>query len=251
MRESELPLRNSLFAPGLHPIAILVEFRDARIDVSVRDVDVAVGIPSHISGLAKHSVYRRERRIGVLPRFGSLVGRFRPASEDPDYPARWIELDNHVGALVDGPDVVVLVDAHGVGLGPGVEAFPDFAYELAFGTEFEQLRRRAAIGRTVGAVRTREHEDVALGINGHARNLAKIHARRQRGKIRNGFELNFRHILLGVHGCRPYLEPAKKQRQHHRHREHMNFHRDLPAVLSLHFHFVLAASLRLRSACAK
>jgi len=55
-----------------------------------------------------------------------------------------------------------------------VEAFPDFAYELAFGTEFEQLRRRAAIGRTVGAVRTREHEDVALGINGHAETSPKF-----------------------------------------------------------------------------
>src|SRR5258706_8566123 len=198
MREAELSRRSSLFAPGLHPIAILVEFRDARVDISVRNVDVAVGVPRYVGGLAEHSVYRRKRRVGVLRGFGPLIGRFRPASEDPYYPACLIELDNHVGALVDGPDIVVLVDSYGVGLGPGVEAFPDFAYELAFGTEFEQLRRRAAIGRTVGAVRTREHEDVALGINGHARNLAKIHARRQRGKIRNGIELNFGHILLSV-----------------------------------------------------
>src|SRR5882757_841689 len=38
VREAELPLRSSLFAPGLHPIAILVEFRDARIDISVSNV---------------------------------------------------------------------------------------------------------------------------------------------------------------------------------------------------------------------
>src|SRR5882762_5870522 len=55
MREAELSRRSSLFAPGLHPIAILVEFRDARIDISVRNVDVAFGVPSHIGRLAKHS----------------------------------------------------------------------------------------------------------------------------------------------------------------------------------------------------
>src|ERR1035441_2418594 len=133
-----------------------------------------------------------EGRIGMPPRFGSLVGRLCPASEDPDHAPRLVELDNHVGAFVDGPDVVVFVDAHGVGFGPGVEALANFAQELAFGTELEQLCRRGAIGRTAGAVGAREHENVALGINGHTWNLAEIHPERELEEVRNGIEGNFR-----------------------------------------------------------
>jgi hypothetical protein len=97
-------------------------------------------------------------------------------------------------------------------IGPGVEALADFAQEFAFGTELEQLRCRGAIRRAAGAVRAREHEDVALGINGHARHLAEIHPRRKRGKIRNGIERNFRHVLLSEQRGRGlYLEPAKMQ----------------------------------------
>src|SRR5580693_9231307 len=92
-------------------------------------------------------------------------GGSRAAPKNHHNPARLVELDNHVGAFVDGPDVVVLVDTHAVGFGPGVQALPDFTEEFALRTELEQLRRRRTIGRTTGAVGAREHEDMALGIN--------------------------------------------------------------------------------------
>src|ERR1039458_3074 len=132
------------------------------------------------------------------PGVGFLVRPLSLAPEDPDDPPSRVELDNHVGAFVDGPDVVVLVYAHGVGFRPGIEALANFAQELAFGTELEQLRRSGAIGRTAGAVGAREHENVALGINGHAWNLAEIHPERKLEEVRNGIEGNFRHALLSV-----------------------------------------------------
>src|SRR5580693_7811143 len=90
-------------------------------------------------------------------------GGSRAAPKNHHNPARLVELDNHVGAFVDGPDVVVLVDAHAVGFGPGVKALANFTQELALGTELEQLRRRGTIGRAAGAVRACEHIDVAPG----------------------------------------------------------------------------------------
>ena len=115
----------------------------------------------------------------MLPRFGSLVGRFLPAPEHPNYATRLIKFDNHVGAFVDGPDVVVLVDAYAVGFGPGIQSFPDLAKELAFGTKLQQLRRRRTVGRSIGAVGSRKDEDVPFGIYSYARDLAEIHARRK------------------------------------------------------------------------
>ena len=42
-------------APGLEPVAVLIDFRDARIDVAVADVGVAGGIPGHVGHLAEHA----------------------------------------------------------------------------------------------------------------------------------------------------------------------------------------------------
>jgi len=46
--------------------------------------------------------------------FVFVVGRFLPAAEHHDDAPVGIEPDDHVRPLVDRPDVVVLVDAHGV-----------------------------------------------------------------------------------------------------------------------------------------
>ena len=105
----------------------------------------------------------------MLPGLGFAVRRFLAAAEHPHHAAGRIELDDHVRALVDRPDVVVLVDAHAVGERPGVEALADLADILAVAGELEELRGRRRIGRTAGAVRAREHEDVALGVHRHAR----------------------------------------------------------------------------------
>src|SRR5438445_12198086 len=101
------------------------------------------------------------RRIDVLPGSRSLVCRFLTAAEHPHHATCLSQFDNHVGTLVDGPDVVVLVDAHTVSFGPGVKAFANFTQELAFRTELQQLRRRRTISGASGAIGTREDEDMA------------------------------------------------------------------------------------------
>src|SRR6266550_436037 len=70
----ELPRSRAASAPGFHPIAILVVFRDTRIDVAIGDVDVPFGIPRHIGRLAEKAVHRGHGRIDVLPCFAVLVG---------------------------------------------------------------------------------------------------------------------------------------------------------------------------------
>ena len=101
-----------------------------------------------------------------------------------------------------------------------VEALADLPQELAFGTELEQLRRGRRIRRTVGAVRSREHEDVALGIDGHARDLAEIHPGRKLEEVRNGIERNLGHALLS----------ERWSGQQHRQDEQTDFHHGLPAA---------------------
>ena len=77
----------------------------------------------------------------MLPRFAPSADSDRRPNTMTDA-ARRVELDHHVGAFIDGPDVVVLVDPNGVGLRPCVQALADFPQELAVGAELEQLRRR-------------------------------------------------------------------------------------------------------------
>src|SRR4029077_4604287 len=191
VRQAELPRLSAFVAPGFYPVSVLVIFRDARVDVSVGDVDVAVRIPGHVGGLAEESVDGGKRRIWVAPRFSLLFGSLGPAAEYPNYAACLIEFDDHVGTFVDGPDVVVLVDAHAVSFGPGVEAFADFTDVRAIGAELEELRGRGGISWPIGAVGTREDEDVALGMDGHAGNFAEIHSGRKLEEIRNGVKSKF------------------------------------------------------------
>src|SRR2546426_7820985 len=79
---------------------------------------------------------------------------------------------------------------------PAVESLANFAQELAFETELEQLRRCRSVGGTAGAVRAREHEDVTFGIDCHARDLAEIRPRWQLEKVRDGIERNIGDALL-------------------------------------------------------
>ena len=92
----------------------------------------------------------RQRRLRTLQRSGVLVGRFLLAAEHHDDAALGIELDHHVRALVDDPDVVLLVDAHGVGERPGVQVLADLADELACRVELQQLRRGRGVGGPAG-----------------------------------------------------------------------------------------------------
>src|SRR6185295_10076337 len=120
VRQIELAGVGAFGAPLLYPIAVLVEFGHARIDVAVADVDVALRIPGDIGGLTEQAVDGGERRLDVLPGLRLFLGGFLAAAEDPEHAPGRIELDDHVRAFVDGPDVVVLVDAHRVRERPGI-----------------------------------------------------------------------------------------------------------------------------------
>ena len=78
--------------------------------------------------------------VASLPRLG-LVGGFLLAPEHHQDAAFRVELDDHVRALVDGPDVVVFVDAHIVRKRQNAYSpLPISRDELAIGSEFEKLR---------------------------------------------------------------------------------------------------------------
>jgi len=182
------------FAPGLEPIAVLVHFGDARIDIAVADVGVASGVPSDVGDLAKHSINRRERGLGMLQRGGAFVGSFLLAAEDHEYAAFGIELDDHVRAFVGDPDVVVFVDFDGVGEGPGVEMVADLPDEFSVGGEFEELRGCGS-KRGAGGIAARENEDVAFGIYGNADGFAEVEVGRKFQEIGDGTEMEFGWLL--------------------------------------------------------
>src|SRR5579863_5279958 len=138
MQRAELAFAIAGLAPRLQPVAVLVELGDARIDIAVADEDIAGRIPGDIGGLPEAAGLRWQRWFHVRPRSGLGVGCFLLAPDHHGYPPLRIEPDDHVGALVDGPDIVVLVDAHGVGERPGVQILADFAEIVAVGAELPQ-----------------------------------------------------------------------------------------------------------------
>src|SRR6185369_10501892 len=192
---AELPRTRPLLAPRLHPVAALVDLGDTRVDVAVTDICVAILIPRDVGRLTEQTVDVRQRRLGMPPGAGVLVCRFLAAAEYPLYATSGVELDDHVRALVDRPDIVVAVDAHSVGECPAIEPLADLADELAVLVELQKLRGRGRISGTVGAVRAREHIDVAPGIDRNAGDLAEVHALRQLGIVRHGVEVDLRHAL--------------------------------------------------------
>ena len=181
------------------PVAVLRELRDARVDVAVADVDVALGVPGDVGRLPELAGHRRPRRIDALPRLG-VVRRFLLPSEHHRDVAFGVDADDHVRALVDGPEVVVLVEADGVRVRPGVQPFADLAEELAGLVEEQHLRRGGAVGRTAGAVRSREDGDLAFRVDRDAGHLAEVHVGRQLEEVGYGIERDFRNRLLRVGG---------------------------------------------------
>src|SRR5690242_20244408 len=61
------------FAPGFDPVAVFIELRHARIDVTVADEDVPLRIPGDVGRLPELAVNRRQWRVGVLPGFGAFI----------------------------------------------------------------------------------------------------------------------------------------------------------------------------------
>src|SRR5262249_15145617 len=95
MRRIELALLFAGLAPGFNPVAVLIELRDARVDVAVTDEDIALRVPCDVGRLPELAVNWRPRRIHASPRAG-FVGRFLFPAEHHDDASLWIELDYHI-----------------------------------------------------------------------------------------------------------------------------------------------------------
>src|SRR5215472_3504180 len=123
VRRIELAELAAALAPLLRPAAVFIVLGHARIGVPVADEDVALRAPGDVGRLAELAVQRRARRVGARPGNG-LVRRLLLAAGHHRHAALGVEANDHVRPLVDGPDVVVLVDAHRVGIRPGVRFLP-------------------------------------------------------------------------------------------------------------------------------
>ena len=128
-------------APALHPVAVLVEFRHARVAIAVADEDVVARIPRHVGGTAEVAVDMRRRRSATRQRLEviGLVGSFLAASQVQRHVAGWIELRHGLRALVDDPEVVVPVEPNTVAVAEAVNVLADLTDVFAGCVELEQL----------------------------------------------------------------------------------------------------------------
>src|SRR6185437_15518525 len=141
VRGVEVAWLRPALAPSRYPIAVFIHLRDARVVVAVADVAIAGGVPDDIGGTVERVAPRgRHGRVGRTRRFNGL----RLAPDRHDHATFGVELDHHIRAFVDAPDVVVLIDADDVRKDEAVEILADLANELPLGIELEQLRPRRA-----------------------------------------------------------------------------------------------------------
>ena len=183
-------------APGLEPLAVLIDLGDARIDVAVADKSVAGLVPGDVGHLSEKAIVGRKRRVRMFEWRGVLVRGFLFAPEHHVDPAFRGELDHHIRALVGDPDIVLGVDLHRVRERPGIEVMADLPQIIAVGVKLEQLRRRRGVSRA-GRIASMQHEDVALRIDRDAGNFAQVEVGRQVQKIRDKFIRDGRDFLSG------------------------------------------------------
>src|ERR1700745_3802599 len=103
----------------------------------------------------------------------AFIRGFLLAAKDHHHAAGGIEFDDHVGAFIGGPDVVLRIDFHSVGEGPGIKVVADFADETAVGAELQKLGGGSAV-RLPGGIAARKDGYVSLGIDGSARRYSQI-----------------------------------------------------------------------------
>ena len=201
MRQAELSGRRAFVAPRHDPVATLAVLGHPRVDVPIGDVDVSGRVPGDVGGLAEQSINRRKRRIDVLPGLCFVIGGFLSAAKDHQHAARFAELDDHIRAFVDCPDIVVSIDPHAVSKGPCVKTLADFPDEFSLGTKLEQLCGGRRVSGSVRAVRARKHIDVPFGVHRDARHLAEIHLGWKLEELGDRFERNVWCSLLRQCRC--------------------------------------------------
>ena len=167
--------------------AILVELHHAVVAIAVGDENVALRIPAHIGWTAEDILFGRRIRTGRRRHHSEDGGRPAP-DHHQDLPVG-AELGDHVGPLVHRPDIVLRIDADGMGELEAVIALADLLEEIAVLVELEQARGGAAM----------VDEDVPLRIGRDAHRLAEIFAGRQLEEIGHRLEGDLGHILgLGL-----------------------------------------------------
>ncbi len=140
-------------------------------------------------GPVKRIGFVRLRCRALAGKVGQFFHRFGTTADRQHDAALRVELDHHVRPFVHNPDVVVLVDAHGVGEHETVQSLTDLANEDAVLVELKQACFAAA----------RVHEHVTFGVRRDADGFAEIEIRRQFEEIRNRIVGNFRDVLrLGL-----------------------------------------------------
>ena len=176
MRQIELADVRAVGAPVHQEVPVHVELHHARVHIAVADEDVAVRIPGHIGGPVEVAADG--------PRF-ALVGKLDVAMV-PLFPAPqvhaditiWVELDDRIGSLVYDPEVVLVIEAHLVGIGDAVHALPDLSHVVAVLVELEQLRSGIRPDWTlICTTRVIENHDVSHGIHCNTEDFAQIHVR--------------------------------------------------------------------------
>ena len=146
-------------------------------------------VPGDVGGLPEPRGLGSGRRRHVFPGLGA-VGRLLAAAEHPLDAAGSVEANDHVRALVDGPDVVVPVDADSVGERPPVEVLPNLTHELAARRELQELRRDRAEGRPGSTARPGEHENPSLRVDRNAGDFTEVDVVRQLQEVGHRLELD-------------------------------------------------------------
>ena len=196
VRRAQLAGARAGLTPRHHPVAVHVVFGDARVYVSVADVDVAAGVEGQVRWLPKSPVLWGQRRILTLDRARALGARLRFAAEHPDDAAFGVHAHDHVRALVHRPDVVVGIDPEPVRERPRVEPSAVLTDEVARWAELEQLGGVNAVSRTAPCgIRAAVYENVTLRVDGHGRHLAEVHSVRKPEEVRYGLRGNLGSVL--------------------------------------------------------
>ncbi len=89
-------------------------------------------VPGHVGRPIERVRLSGGRRRSESRRDGHALNRFRPMTEQHHDAPFGIELDHHVGAFVDGPDVVLRIHPDSVSEREAVQTFADFADKVSF-----------------------------------------------------------------------------------------------------------------------
>jgi hypothetical protein len=128
---------------------------------------------------------------------------FRFTAKHKRDPAGGVELQDLVRRGVNGPDVVLRIDAQTDGGIEAVDILSELADELSGLVELEQSRpavheRPVVAKRRVGMAGARVDVDLTLRIRAHAGHFADVEVSRRLQEIRNRLERNLRRSALRV-----------------------------------------------------